>query len=125
MIETLEHRTLLSSYFVSAAGNDAGDGSASFPWATLGRVNAADLGPGDSVSLRGGGPFGGPLVFDASDDGTPAAPIRVGSYGAGRASIAAGGGDGISALNTSGFEITDLNLVGSGTQAPQQASGIE
>jgi len=125
MIETLEHRTLLSSYFVSAAGNDAGDGSASFPWATLGRVNAADLGPGDSVSLRGGDTFGGTLVFDASDDGTPAAPIRVGSYGAGRASIAAGGGDGISALNTSGFEISDLNLVGSGTQAPQQASGIE
>jgi hypothetical protein len=125
MIESLENRTLLSSYFLSAAGNDANSGAADAPWASLGRVNAANLNPGDSVSLRGGDTFNGTLLFDALDDGTPAAPIRVGSYGTGRATISAGGGDGISALNTSGFEITDLNVVGSGTQAPQQASGIE
>jgi hypothetical protein len=125
VIEFLEQRALLSSYFVSAVGNDANDGSAAFPWASLGRVNAADLEPGDTVSLRGGDSFAGTLRLDAVDSGTPAAPVRIGSYGTGRATILAGGGDGISGLNASGFDVFDLNVVGSGTQAPQQASGVE
>jgi hypothetical protein len=125
VIESLENRTLLSSYFLSASGSDAGDGSAAAPWASLGRVNAADLQPGDTISLRGGDTFNGTLFFDARDDGTPQSPIHVGSYGNGRATILPGAGDGISALNTSGFEIADLNIVGSGIQAPGQASGIE
>ena len=125
MIESLEQRALFSSYFISAAGSDANDGSASFPWATLGRVNAADLEPGDTVSLRGGDSFGGTLLLDASDSGTATAPVTIGSYGTGRATILAGGGDGISGLNAFGFDISDLNVLGSGTQAPQQASGIE
>src|SRR5688500_14247788 len=51
--EPLESRVLLSSYFVSTAGNDAHAGSASAPFRTIQR--AADVAqPGDTVFVRGG-----------------------------------------------------------------------
>ena len=79
-------------------------------------MNAADLEPGDSVSLRGGDTFNGTLLFDALTAARRRAPVRVGSYGTGRATISAGGGDGISALNASSFEVSGLIVVGSGAQ---------
>ena len=42
-----------ATYYVSTAGNDSGDGSASAPWHTI--QHAADaLKPGDTAIIRGG-----------------------------------------------------------------------
>src|SRR5688572_3131329 len=113
IIEDLEHRTLLSSYFVSGGGSDLNDGlTPQTAWASIAKVNSLNLAGGDTVLFSGGSAFSGTLQFNASDTGSPAAPIRVGSFGTGRATIQAGAsGDGISALNTSGFEVAGLNIV--------------
>jgi hypothetical protein len=103
-----------TTYYVSAAGEDAAPGSATSPWRTLGRVNTVVLKPGDAVLLRGGDTFSGGLRFDASDAGTATSPIVVTSYGSGRATIASGTAAGMSIYNAAGYRISDLALVGSG-----------
>jgi hypothetical protein len=106
---TLAERT----YYLSAAGNDSNSGSTEEQaWRSLSRVNDVDLAPGDRVLLRGGDVFEGGLHFDERDVGTPAAPIVVSSFGAGRAIIDAGGQSGIMLENTAGFEITQLIVRG-------------
>lgn len=52
------------------------------------------------------------LRFDASDSGTAANPVVLGSYGAGRATISAGTGTGLLAENVEGFEVNNLNVTG-------------
>jgi Right handed beta helix region len=106
-----------TTYYVSAAGNDAGQGSATVPWRTLARVNDQILKPGDAVLLRGGDTFSGGLRFDASDAGSRNLPIVVASYGRGRATIASGGAAGISVVNAAGYHISHLTLVGNGGAA--------
>lgn len=123
MIEQLEARALLSTYYVSGLGDDANDGSEAAPWASLAKVNSVDLRPGDAVLFNGGDTFAGTLSLNALDGGSAADPVVIDSYGVGRATIAAGNANGIVAKNTSGFRISDLNLVGSG-QAANTFSGI-
>jgi len=53
------------------------------------------------------------LVFDASDSGTSAYPVTVGSWGPGRATINARDGIGLWAGNVSGFAVDNLNFTGS------------
>src|SRR5829696_8631555 len=82
-----------ADYYVSVAGADANPGtSPSLPWRTLARVNAVALRAGDRVFLRAGDTFSGGLSLDSGDAGSPAAPIAIGSYGSGRATIWAGSG---------------------------------
>src|SRR3954465_9858311 len=110
-----------SDYYVSRAGSDASAGtSTGAPWQTLGRVNSVVLQPGDRVLLRGGDTFSGRLSLDSADRGTASAPIAIGSYGSGRATIASGTASGISVYNSSGITIANLNVVG----ANGDASGI-
>jgi hypothetical protein len=123
LIESLENRTLLSSYFVSAAGSDANDGSQATPFASVAKVNALALQPGDAVFFNGGDTFNGTLQFNALDGGTAASPVVVDSYGVGRATINAGNASGILGQNAAGFRISDLNVVGSG-QANNSFNGI-
>ena len=99
-------------YFVAASGSDANAGTAVAPWQTLARASSAILRPGDRVLLRGGDSFPGTLSLDASDAGTAAAPIVIGSYGTGRATIRTSSGAGISVYNTSGVSIAGLTIVG-------------
>jgi hypothetical protein len=66
--------------------------------------------------------LGGNLLF--ADGGTADEPITVGSYGSGRATLAAGpAGAGILAENSAGFHITRLNLTG--VAAPFLLDGID
>jgi hypothetical protein len=70
LLEPLEPRCLLSTYYVSPIGNDLGPGSAAQPWQTL--QNAANLvGPGDAVDVRPGTYVG----FNLTTSGTAAARI--------------------------------------------------
>src|SRR5882757_6592170 len=76
------------TYYVDPAGSDDSDGlSAGSAWRTLDRVNAALLTPGDTVLLRGGARFEGPLLLDGKDAGNAERPVTIGSYGDGRAIV--------------------------------------
>ncbi len=114
-----------ADYYLSAAGRDTNSGaSPQAPWRSLDKINDLILFPGDRVLMRGGDSFYGTLFFDAFDRGTAASPIRIGSYGTGRATIQAGEGDGIFAYNTAGFVISNLNVRGSGADANDGAGII-
>src|SRR5687767_12466154 len=101
LFERLEGRRLLSSYYVHPSGSDGSDGlTPETAWASTAKVNAFSFSAGDAVLFAGGSTFTGTVRFDAGDAGSPPAPITVGSYGGGRATIAAGNADGLSFFNT-------------------------
>ena len=110
-----------ADYYVSAAGNDAGTGTAAAPWRSIARVNTVILKPGDRVLFRGGDRFAGNLYLDANDSGRADAPVTIGSYGAGRATITAGTRSGIYAYNAAGIRVQQLNVVGG---SGNTASGV-
>ncbi|MFI7464767.1 right-handed parallel beta-helix repeat-containing protein [Nonomuraea sp. NPDC049646] len=77
-----EARAATTYYVDSRAGDDSAAGtSPDKPWKSLEKVSAADLKPGDVVSLKRGGSFTGPLRLTAN--GTAARPIVVRSHGTG------------------------------------------
>ncbi len=103
------------TYYVSPTGNNSNAGtSPAKPWKTIVKVNGKNFAAGDRILFQGGAVFTGNLSFTATDRGTAAAPIIVSSYGTGRATISAGAGTAISLYNTSGFEIRNLHVAGSG-----------
>ncbi len=107
-----------TTYYVSASGDDANDGSATRQWRTIARVNSASLSPGDTVAFEGGSTFVGNLLIVRS--GTIGAPIVVTSYptAAGeRATIFAGGGDGIVVENAQYVRLANLKIVGGGIES--------
>jgi len=73
---------LAATYYVANGGADANSGlSAEEPWATLTRVNAHQLAPGDSVLFRRGDSWRGQLVSQSgSEEG---GFITYGAYGEG------------------------------------------
>lgn len=101
----------MTDFYVAANGNDANPGTQAQPWLTTGNMYSRAWVPGDTLNLRGGDTFAGMIYFEAT--GTAANPIRVRSYGTGRATITNGSNAGIYCYNTSGVEIDDLNIVGS------------
>ena len=113
-VEPLERRQLLSTtYYVSPTGRDANPGtSAAQPLQTLAAVDRLKLAAGDAVLLAGGATFAGTVALTAAAGGTAASPITIASYGTGRATVAAGAGDGIDVIDTSGVVIRDLNVEG-------------
>ncbi|MGW0804509.1 NosD domain-containing protein [Nonomuraea sp. NPDC002799] len=72
-----------TAYYLDAvSGDDAASGrSAARAWKSLDKLNAAELGPGDTVNIKRGGNFTGSLTLSAS--GTRARPIVVQPYGTG------------------------------------------
>jgi hypothetical protein len=125
LLETLEPRRLLSSYYLSPAGsNTAGNGTELHPWATLAKINAITLHPGDVVLLQGGKTFTGNLVLGPNDSGTAASPVTVESYGTGVATISSPRGVGILAHDCGGITLMNLILVGPGRNVTT-ADGIQ
>ncbi len=115
---------LAGIYYISPSGDDAAAGtSPATAWRTVGRVNAVAFAGGASILFQGGQLFAGTLRFDRNDRGSSAAPITVGSYGAGRAALAAGANSGVEVIDTGGLRIADLNLRGNGA-AQNRGSGI-
>ncbi len=67
-------------YYVSNSGSDTAPGTdAVAPWATVARVNAAALHPGDTVLFACGSTWRETLIFHAS--GTAAVPVTYAAYG--------------------------------------------
>ncbi|MDA0636590.1 right-handed parallel beta-helix repeat-containing protein [Nonomuraea sp. MCN248] len=128
-----------TTYYVdSRAGDDAADGtSADRAWRSLDAVNAAELGPGDTVAVKRGSSFTGSLTLSAS--GTARSPITVKTYGKGarprisgrdaNCVVVSGSHWRISGLRASnclwsGFEIKGDSNVLSGVSADRNVAGV-
>ncbi|MBW4419317.1 MAG: right-handed parallel beta-helix repeat-containing protein [Myxacorys californica WJT36-NPBG1] len=106
-------KACVTAYYVSSTGNDNASGlSIQNAWRSIAKVNKVTFNKGSCLFFEGGMVFPGSIYFDRADRGSPAQPIRVGSYGKGRATIVASKSDGIYAYNTAGFEIRDLTIRG-------------
>src|SRR5437868_1836656 len=130
LMEMLEPRQLLSTYYVSSAGSDTASGDAmTAAWKTVTRVNSQKLKAGDTVLFAVGQTFTGTLTLAAGEAGTKTAPITFGVYGIGsatpgsRATIKSGNAGGLDIGNTAGVAINNLNFVGAGA-ATNTAAGI-
>jgi hypothetical protein len=70
VVEALEIRQLLSTYYVSSSGNDSAAGGPSTPWATLQQA-ANVVQAGDTVDVAAGNYAG----FELSTSGSASDPI--------------------------------------------------
>jgi parallel beta-helix repeat protein len=75
------HQASLATYYVSSStGNDANDGlSEGTAFATVGKVNALNLQPGDSVLFKCGDTWRGQMLT-ITKSGAAGSPITIGSY---------------------------------------------
>lgn len=67
--------------------------------------------------------FSGALTFSSAEKGSAVAPIVIGSFGVGRAIINGGNGTALTLYNTSGYEIRNLIVIGSG-RTTNTGSGV-
>jgi len=104
-----------ADWFVRCNGDDSAPGTnRSAAWRTIERVNRAHLQPGDRVFFQAARTFAGNLRLTAEDAGTAGAPVIIGSFGHGRATLFAGTGTGVAVENARGITIENLVVVGGG-----------
>lgn len=104
-----------STYFISPTGNDNATGLSPLdPWKSISKVNNIILNPGDEVLFEGGYEYSGNLFLDSEDANDHLKPVKIASYGTGKATIKAGNSFGIFAYNTAGISIDNLIVAGSG-----------
>jgi hypothetical protein len=104
-----------ADYFIRQNGDDAAKGdSTNAAWQTIQRVNRARFQPGDHLRFEAGASFAGNLLLSAEDAGTSNAPVVIGSFGEGRATILAGQQTGITIENAGGVAIENIIVVGAG-----------
>lgn len=129
MIRNLAMAILLSTAaaadrYIAATGDDSRDGSSpATAWRSFERLAQAGLAPGDRILLKGGDRFIGTLTIEHG--GEPGRPVRIGSWGDGRAVIAPPAEAHAIVVHDASFvEIADLDLVGPGVDAASQGSGL-
>jgi hypothetical protein len=115
-----ESRTI----FVSPSGSDAFPGTREQPVRSIDRLNELPLGPGVAIRFEGGQRFEGTLRIDSAARGSEAQPLRIGSYGAGRAILDGGIGPAVVLSRTAHIRIGDLVLRGAGLDSGNTASGL-
>jgi Right handed beta helix region len=107
-----------TTFYVNPSGADGAPGtSTATAWASIARVNAQHLRPGDAVLFKGGATYRGNVSLGVDDSGRSGAPVTIGSYGSSRATVAGGNSPALSADGTQRLIVRDLNLVGSGAAA--------
>src|SRR3954469_15347304 len=74
VLEALESRTLLSTYYVSPSGSDSAAGGTSAPWKTL--QKAADSAKAGDIVHVGAGTYTAGMNFYGKAGGTASAPIQ-------------------------------------------------
>jgi hypothetical protein len=115
LVESLERRQHLSTYYVAANGNDKASGaSPQHAWDSISRVNQQKLKAGDKVLFQGGKTFSGSLYVPSSEGGTSKKQLIFSSYGKGRATISSGKNHGIDISKAGGIAISNLKFVGNG-----------
>ncbi|HYD85819.1 MAG TPA: hypothetical protein VEA63_17245, partial [Opitutus sp.] len=87
-------------------------------------LNQLRLAPGDRVFFQAGETFDGPIYLGPEDAGTPERPVELTSFGAGRATIAAGDGSGLVIDNAGGISVSKLDLLGA-DKSRNTGSGID
>src|SRR5205085_5457580 len=103
------------SYYISPAGDNNWSGtSISRPWRSLAPVNSRTFSAGDQILLQAGKTFSGSIYLNSADQGTASAPIRISSYGSGRAAISASKRTAIYCYNDAGISVSNLKLFGHG-----------
>ena len=113
-----------NTYYISPGGNDSNSGnSPDDAWKSIEKVNQMNLEPGSRILFEGGKSFTGNLYFTIGDGNDASKPLKISSYGTGKASIKAGDKDGIYVYNTAGIIIDNLIISGSGMYS-NNASGI-
>jgi hypothetical protein len=113
------------NYYVDAEkGNDSNSGrTAEKPFKTLERLQNFNVGPGDSILLKGGQRHNGSVVLKGLH-GTVAHRITLTSYGPGKAVIESGDSTAIHLLSCSQIEVNRLHLTGSGRLGGNKGDGI-
>jgi len=115
----------ISSYYInSQTGNDSNPGTIEKPFQTVERVNKLKLQAGNSIFFAGGQTFTGNLYFKGVS-GTKESPVKVSSYGNGRAIIDAKNGTGIKADSCLCLQIKNLKVFGTDRLKGNEGSGIE
>ena len=108
--------THAADFYVSSQGSDSQDGQTPrTAWKTVARVNRHiaehGLGPGDGLLFKGGSMFEGELRLSHAGGGRERAPVRITSYGRGRAVLKPGTENGILLRETPWVSVSNLNLV--------------
>lgn len=118
------------NYYVdSRTGNDRNVGtSPSKPWRTIGKVNAATFGPGDSILFRRGGVWLATEALMPQGSGAEGRPVVLSAYGEGALPLIAGqgftGAGVVSLRNQSHWVISDLELT-NWAEEPGDRRGVE
>src|SRR5688572_23105365 len=80
MMEELEGRQLLATYYVSPYGSDSRSGTSSgTAWKSINRVNQQTLKPGDKVLFAGGKSFSGSLLVNSNEGGNSSTQVYFGT----------------------------------------------
>jgi hypothetical protein len=112
------------NYYVATAGSDNNNGlTPATAWHSIDKINRVDFKPGDSVLFEGGAVFNGTIKLTSDDNGKAGKPVVFTSYGKDRATINAGDGEGLLAVNTSFVKLASMNFEGSGVNT-NKGSGI-
>jgi hypothetical protein len=124
LLELLEPRQLLSTYYVSPWGNDRSSGtSQNAAWRTVQRVNNQTLHAGDTILFKGNNTFNGSIQVLANEGGSATSAVTFGSYGGGKATISSGGSAGLDVGQTAGIHVNNLIFRGNGMYS-NSANGI-
>src|SRR5687768_12571407 len=105
LIEPLEARQLLATYYVDyVGGKDTNSGtSTSAPWKYVNNLYTKTFRAGDKILFKGGQTHYGKLYLGSDDTGSASNPIVISSYGSGRANINGGSDSSIFVQNTAGI----------------------
>lgn len=122
---TTQKTTESRVYYVDAlSGDDLNSGtSPEKPWRTLSRINANALHAGDRVLLKGGQVFHGSLRL-TKVAGTAQAPVRIASYGSGRAVIESGDSVALRVDSSRYVQCSNIILRGSGRLSGNKTDGL-
>jgi len=115
------------SYYVDGLkGDDRNTGKArEEAWRSIERANKAEFDPGDHLLFAGGQTFTGTLIFQQENSGTQDHPIRISSFGNGRALIHGGTGCGFKLIGCAHVEVSHLMFFGCGRHNGNDGNGVE
>lgn len=114
--------TIRTSYYFSAEGNDANDGSLQHPLKTITALNLLLFNNGDSVLLKGNETFAGNIQLAINNNSTKKFVLE--SYDNGNATIDAGNGSAIEIAQSAYVNILNINCKGSGRKNGNTKPGI-
>jgi hypothetical protein len=124
LLPSKEPTRVAHNWYFDTSGDDANPGDETRPFRSLQRLNGLPLGPGDTVRLRGGDIFKGPLQPGPGSAGASLRPIVITSYGQGKAVVDGGNGNAVVLYKTAYISLSSLELRGAGRKEGNTESGL-